>query len=222
MQRDRGRGRGFMHALTAAAPESDYEFIRCESINVRAADLKKCRGLILSGSRLDFAGPDNRFDRDTYRKMIPEFQLLRDFAGPVLGICFGHQLLALADEFDERRDDFGELRVQNMTDPEDDYMVMQIRMDSAPRFMSTSELWVQQSHKQEVVLNDGLLEYFDVLAGSDRCPVNIMQHKTRNWFGVQFHPEVGKDSKKGDVSHHDDAVKDGRLLMSSFAGYCLG
>lgn len=221
MQRDNGRGLGFIQALTAAAPESDYEFVRCESIAARRADLKQCRGLILSGSRLDFARADNQFDRETYQKMIPEFQLLRDFNGPVLGICFGHQLLALADEFDEQRDTFGELRVQNMLHPEDDYMVMPIRMNSPLRFMNERELWVQHNHKQEVVLNDGLLKYFDVIAGSGRCLVNIMQHKSRDWFGVQFHPEVGRASKKGTVSRHEAAVQDGQLLMCDFVRYCL-
>ena len=221
MQRDNGRGLGFIQSLAAAARESDFEFVRHECIGARLADLKQCRGLILSGSSLDFARSDNQFDRETYEKMIPEFRLLLDFDGPVLGICFGHQLLALAEEFDEQRDAFGELRVQNMLHPEDDYMVMPIRMDSPLRFMNERELWVQHNHKQEVVLNDGLLKYFDVVAGSAQCQVNVMQHKSRDWFGVQFHPEVGRASKKGIVSHHEAAVKDGQILMCDFARYCF-
>lgn len=221
MHRDHGRGLGFIQSLAASAQESDYEFVRYDRITDRLADLKQCRGLILSGSRLDFALPDNQFDREAYKKMIPEFRLLLEFNGPVLGICFGHQLLALAEEFDEHRDAFGQLRVQNMLHPEDDYIVMPIRLNSSLRFMDKRELWVQHNHKQEVTLNEGLLKYFDVTAGSDQCPVTIMQHKSRDWFGVQFHPEVGKASKNGAIAQHDAAVKDGQVLMCDFVRYCL-
>ena len=219
MQPNQGRGRGFIESLAASARESDYEFVRYEQIADRLADLKQCRGLILSGSGFDFARPDNQFDREAYEKMIPEFQLLLDFDGPVLGICFGHQFLALVEEFDEHRTAFGQLRVHKMEHPLDQYMVA--RMNSPLRFMNQRELWVQHHHRQEVILNDGLLKYFDVVAGSDQCPVTIMQHKSRDWFGVQFHPEVGRRSKTGETGRHDAAVRDGCALMGDFVRYCL-
>jgi GMP synthase-like glutamine amidotransferase len=221
MQPDSGRGLGFVRSLASWIEGSDYEFIRYDRIAARADDLRQCRGLILSGSGFDFALPDDQFDRTAYEKMIPEFELLRDFARPVLGICFGHQLLALVDEFDEHRTSFGELCVHNMRQPEDDYMVVPVRMDSPFRFLHQRELWVQHNHKQEVTLNEGLNRYFDVVAGTERCAVTMMQHKTRDWFGVQFHPEVGRDSKKGEIGRHPAAVQDGQILMSDFVRYCL-
>ncbi len=221
MQPDNGRGLGFVRSLTPWSEGSDYEFIRYDRIAARADDLRRCRGLILSGSGFDFALPDDQFDCETYEKMIPEFQLLRDFDRPVLGVCFGHQLLALAEEFDQYRTSFGELRVHNMRQPEDDCMVVPVRMDSPFRFLCQRDLWVQHNHKQEVTLNAGLKKYFDVIAGTDRCPVTMMQHKARDWFGVQFHPEVGRDSKKGEVSRHSAAVEDGHVLMIDFVRYCL-
>jgi GMP synthase-like glutamine amidotransferase len=219
MQPEQGRGLGFVQSLAAWAKGSDYEFVRCDRIAARLDELKRCRGLILSGSRLDFARLDNQFDRETYEKMMPEFQLLLDFDGPVMGICFGHQLLALAEEFDEHRIAFGQLRVHNMQHPLDQYMVAP--MNSPLRFMNRRELLVQHNHKQAVTLNDGLLKYFDVVAGSDQCPVTIMQHKSRDWFGVQFHPEVGRPSKTGETGRHDVAVRDGSALMGDFVRYCL-
>jgi GMP synthase-like glutamine amidotransferase len=221
MQPDEGRGLGFVQSLAAWAPRSDYQFVRYDYIAARADDLKRCRGLILSGSRFDFAGPDDQFDRGTYEKMIPEFQLLLDFDGPVLGICFGHQLLALVEEFDEQRTAFGELSVHNMGHPEDDYMVVPVHMNSSLRFTNRRKLWVQHNHKQEVTLNDGLQKYFEVVAGTDQCPVTIMQHRTKDWFGVQFHPEVGRASKKGETTRHGAAVSDGHVVMSDFVRYCL-
>jgi GMP synthase-like glutamine amidotransferase len=218
---DSGRGLGFVESLAGWVPGRDYEFIRYDHIAARADDLRQCHGLILSGSGFDFARPDDEFDRDTYEKMVAEFRLLRDYHRPVLGICFGHQLLALVEEFDEQRTSFGDLRVNNMREPEDDYLVVPVPMHSPFRFLDQRELWVQHNHKQEVTLNAGLRRHFDVVAGTARCPVTMMQHKTRDWFGVQFHPEVGRDSKKGEIGRHSKAVEHGYILMRDFVHYCL-
>jgi len=222
MQPEQGRGLGFVQSLDQWKHGSDYEFVRYDRIETRLPDLKRCRGLILSGSGFDFALPDNdQFDRATYKRMIPEFRLLLDFRGPILGVCFGHQLIALAEEFDEHRTAFGELRVREMRHPQEGYLVVPIQMNASLRFMNQRALWVQHNHKQEVILNEGLEKYFEVIAGTDQCPVTIMQHKTREWFGVQFHPEVGRVSQKGEISRHEAAVRDGSALMSSFVRYCL-
>lgn len=218
---DNGRRRGFVQALEPWEFGEDYEFVRYDQIPARLGDLKSCRGLILSGSVFDFATPDEQFDRCTYEKMIPEFRLLLDSPRPVLGICFGHQLLALVEEFEEKRTNFGRLRVNNMSQPESDYLVMPIRMNSGLRFMGRKDLWVQHNHKQEVTCNEALQSYFDVIGGSDQCRVTMMQHKTRDWFGVQFHPEVGRESKQGEISRHNSAVRDGYTLIRDFIGYCL-
>ena len=221
MTPEQGRGRGFFEALDAWVKGKDYEFIRYDQIKTAAEDALRCRGLILSGSRYDFARLDNRLDLNTYRKMTPELQLLRDFDGPVLGICFGHQLLALAEEFENGRISFGQLQIRNMRVAEDDYLVASLRLESGLRFTTRTELWVQNNHKQEVVPTEALLERFEILSRSDLCPVQIMQHRARDWFGVQFHPEIGRNSNHGETDRHDDAVRDGYALIRDFVRYCL-
>lgn len=184
----------------------------------------KCRGLILTGSVFDLAKPDGSFDRDRYLIMAPVCALMREMPAPVLGICFGHQLMALADEFDPARTDFGELRIANMKEPRNRHCVALVRMTRPMRFMETMEtrdLWTQFNHKQEVILNDGLLRYYDIIGGSAQCPVEMMEHKTREWFGVQFHPEIGKETQTGEVRQHAAAVRDGKILMQQFVRYCL-
>lgn len=181
----------------------------------------RCRGLILSGSIFDLALPDGGFDRGLYQKMAPVFRLIRDFRGPVLGICFGHQLMALGDEFDPDRTGFGLLHIRNMQVPQDRHKVVLVRMNQSLRFMHQRELWAQFNHKQEVLPNDGLLAYYEIIAGSDQCPVEIMQHKTRDWFGVQFHPEIGKETRAGEIGRHQAAVTDGQTFLQEFVRYCL-
>lgn len=221
MKPETGRGRGFVQSLAAWHIGKDYEFIRYDQVKTRMEEVRRCQGLILSGSRFDFARTDDAFESATYQKMAPEFELIRDFDGPVLGICFGHQLLALAEEFDAGRSAFGCLRIRNMQDPEDAYLVTQVRLTSRLRFADRDEFWAQYNHKQEVAPNEALRHYYDIIAGTDRCQVEIMQHKSREWFGVQFHPEVGKESGRGEVKRHDAAVADGQALISDFVRYCL-
>ncbi len=221
MQPQEGRGAGFAQALAAWEYGVDYDFIRYDRIGENLDSLRHCHGLLLSGSRFDFALPDDRLDLETCRKMVPEFLLLQEFRAPVLGICFGHQLLAIAEEFVMDRQEFGSLRIHNMKIPEDGHRVMPLQLNAPLRFTDQRELWVQHNHKQEVTLNDSLLRYFEVIAGSDLSPVGIMQHRSREWFGVQFHPEIGRESKRGDITRHKDAERDGYKLLQSFVRYCL-
>jgi GMP synthase (glutamine-hydrolysing) len=212
---------GFVKALAPWTIGKEYEFVRYDSIAARRRQMMNCRGLILSGSLFDFALPNDAFDRDIYRIMIPVFQLMRDLPRPVLGICFGHQLMALGEEFAPDRIDFGRLRIRNMPHPPDKHLVGLARMNSPLRFSDRREFWVQFNHKQEVVLTEGLQEYFEILSGSDQCPVHVMQHRSRDWFGVQFHPEIGKQSLAGEVHQHDAAERDGSILLQEFVQYCL-
>jgi GMP synthase-like glutamine amidotransferase len=129
--------------------------------------------------------------------------------------------MALGDEFDRCRTDFGELRIGNMLTPRDRHRVALVRMNRPLRFLGQRDLWVQYNHKQEVILNGGLLKYYEIIAGSEQCPVEIMQHHSREWYGVQFHPEVGKETQEGEVARHGAAVQDGQTLLQEFVCYCL-
>lgn len=221
MDPGRDRGEGFVKALEGWTLGKDYEFVRYERIEELRSELMNCRGLILSGSAFDLADSHGRFDRGTYVKMIQEFRLVRDFAGPVLGICFGHQFLSVVDDFDAGRTGFGGLLVRNMEVPQDDHRVIEMTLQTLLRFTNRKKLWGQFHHKQEVVDNDALRSLWEVNASAGSCRVAIMQHRKRDWFGVQFHPEVGKPTGGGAAGRHQDAVEDGRDLMQDFVKFCL-
>ncbi len=218
---DHGRGQGFIQALSGWEVGRDYEFVRFDAVSSRQQELLQCNGLILSGSRFDLAQPNGEVNRECYRMMIPVFRLIRDFSKPVLGICFGHQLLALGDEFDPERTAFGRLKIRNMDHPRDRHQVALVSMNGPLRFMGQRNLWVQFNHRQEVLRNEGLSEYYEVVAGSDRCGVEIMQHRSRQWFGVQFHPEIGKGTQDGEKARHADAEKDGQAILQGFVRHSL-
>ena len=96
---------------------------------------------------------------------------------PILGICAGHQFMALhlgGDAKPAKTPEFG--KAQLVVDEEDDLF------RGLPRQL---EVW--ESHNDEVAR---LPAGFAILAHNDVCPVQAMKSTTRPLYGVQFHPEV--------------------------------
>lgn len=138
------------------------------------------RAVILSG------GPSSVYGEDAPR--LPEGLLDTDI--PILGICYGMQLLGQAmggevESADER--EFGRRSIEvKMGDT---------LLAGTP---ATQDVWM--SHGDQI---RNLDESFTVLASTSTCPWAAVQHKTRLIFGIQFHPEV----------HHSDH---GSQIISNF------
>ena len=136
--------------------------------DVSAAEIAKRRpkGLILSG------GPSSVYSPDAPSADTGLF----DLGIPVLGICYGHQLMAKAMGGKVAKGTEGEFGRASL---------------SATGGMLFSELPPEQqvwmSH------NDAVAEVppgFRAVASTDSCPVAAMEDTDRGLFGVQFHPEV--------------------------------
>lgn len=96
---------------------------------------------------------------------------------PILGICAGHQFMARhfgGDVAPGKVPEFG--KTELIVDKAEG-----ILEGVAPR----SIVW--ESHNDEVTK---VPDDFVVLARSEGCPVQAMQHARRPLFGLQFHPEV--------------------------------
>ncbi len=96
---------------------------------------------------------------------------------PILGICFGHQLIAHL---------FGGV-VQKGTVGE--YGISEVQIDNSDGLFESipNKINVWESHFDEV---KSLPEEFEVLAHSNSCPIEAFAHKSKPIYGVQFHPEV--------------------------------
>jgi GMP synthase (glutamine-hydrolysing) len=152
-------------------------------------DLARYQALVLSGS-------PNLISKGQYLPGLVDFLGREEL--PTLGICYGHQVLAVAHgarvidggKFLEGMD---EVRV----------LVPEPLFVGLPR-----EIVVMESHREHVVLEDLARAGFKLLANSGTSQVEAMRHNAKPLFGLQFHLE-----RSGDV---------GRLVMENFFKFARG
>lgn len=130
------------------------------------------KGIILSG------GPNSVYEEGSFR-CDPEI-----FNGeiPVLGICYGMQLIHHSLGGKVAGCDFKE------------YGRASVKVEASPLFKDLpSEQIVWASHGDQV---DVLAEGFSRIASSDTCPFAASHNLAKNIYTVQWHPEV-RDSQYG-------------------------
>ena len=133
------------------------------------------RGVILSG------GPESVHTDNSPRAP----QLIFDLGVPVLGVCYGMQTLAqqLGGQVEGSSiREFGAARVDVIADS-----LLLNGLRDAPTATSTEGLDVWMSHGDKVTV---LPEGFTITASTASCPIAAMEDASRNYYGVQFHPEV--------------------------------
>jgi GMP synthase (glutamine-hydrolysing) len=136
-------------------------------INRPAADFQGARGIIISGgpaSVVEATSP--QVDRAIY-----------DLGLPILGICYGHQLLAK---------DLGGRVSPGVTK---EYGHSSVHTEKSPIFngIPRRDFTVWMSHGDTVIDTP---PGFQTIGETDDCKVAAMQHPARRLFGLQFHPEV--------------------------------
>jgi len=129
---------------------------------------EKIDGLVLSGGapRIGLEGSLGNTD-----------EILEKADFPVLGICAGHQYMA--------RFFGGEVRPAEK--PEFGKVELIIVKEDAFFKGIPEKSIVWESHNDEV---SKLPDCFIRLAESENCNVQAMKHKTKPFYGLQFHPEV--------------------------------
>lgn len=105
---------------------------------------------------------------------------------PILGICLGHQLMALAYGGETRTGRFGGFARVDVEVVEEDDILRGIG--------PMTKVWA--SHQDEV---SKLPPGFRLLARSSICDIEAMRHEDRPLYGVQWHPEVSHTEKGTDL-----------------------
>jgi len=134
------------------------------------------RGVIVTGSA---AGVNDR---------LPWVQQTVDFVRravaqdvPVLGVCFGHQVLAEAV--------IGPRAIRRSPRPEVGWFRIHVDRPSPILAGFPAHFQTFLSHFDEV--RPAVAHHLDVIASSARCPIQAFQVPGRRAWGVQFHAEMG-------------------------------
>jgi GMP synthase (glutamine-hydrolysing) len=130
-------------------------------------------------------------DRDSLTRIVAEKVEAGELNVPILGICYGHQMIADVWGGKVEKGKSAEYGVSEITVDDED-----IILKGLPRKFKA---WV--SHFDEV---KELPEGFEALAHSETCGIEAMRHKEKPIFAVQFHPEVWHTEK-------------GELVLKNFA-----
>jgi GMP synthase-like glutamine amidotransferase len=117
-----------------------------------------------------------------------EVDLVRDALAlrvPILGSCYGHQLLALAIG--------GPAYVRRCEEPEIGWLPLRI-LEDTPLLGAAGTAYAFTLHFNEVVDPGGL---FKVLAETRLCRIHAFQYGERPAWGIQAHPEIGVEDGRG-------------------------
>jgi len=141
--------------------------------NITAEDIGKInshlkvKGLILSG------GPSSVYEPDS-PKIDPQ---ILNLGIPILGLCYGHQLIAYLLGGEVKR---GARQEYGLA-----YVTVDQPVDILKGLNPVDKVWM--SHGDIV---QSLPEGFEVLAHTENCPVAAYRHQEKALYGLQWHPEV--------------------------------
>ncbi len=136
-------------------------------------------GIILSG------GPASVYADDAYDLDAD----ILDLGIPILGICYGHQVIAHALGGDVARNDVAEYGRAEIT-----VTAPSLILKTLPE---AQVVWM--SHRDAVAEPPA---GFEVTAATPDSPVAAMEDRTRGIYGVQFHPEVGHTERGQEMLKH--------------------
>jgi len=158
------------------------EIISHKKIKIKDIDIKT-KGIILSG------GPLNVYQLTKYS--FDKKILNQDI--PILGICFGHQILSKLNGGSVKQSKHREFGLANIYKKKDSLLIRNF-------FNKQKIKKVWMSHADQI---SKLPINFKVVASSTNSKFAIVENRLKRFYGVQFHPEV---------THTDN----GKKIISNF------
>ena len=148
--------------------------IFCEIISHKKVKNKNIdglvKGIILSGGPLNvYEIKKYSFDKRIIQKGVP-----------VLGICFGHQILSKLNGGKVKQSKHREFGLANISKKNYSLLIKNF-------FKKKKTIKVWMSHADQV---SKLPKNFKVVASSQNSKFALVENKSKNYYGVQFHPEV--------------------------------
>jgi len=141
------------------------------------------KGIILSGGPLNvYEIKKYSFDKNIIKSKIP-----------ILGICFGHQILSKLNGGKVKQSKHREFGLANIYKKKNSILIKNFFKNK-----KTSKVWM--SHADQV---SKLPKNFQVIASSENSKFAMVEDNIKKFYGVQFHPEV---------TH----TENGKKLLSNF------
>ncbi|TXI85826.1 MAG: hypothetical protein E6Q37_05260 [Crocinitomicaceae bacterium] len=167
------------------AVDLQMDFKTIDLLEVSESSADGMQGIIISGAPILI----------TEINMVPYLEQLAWIVNveiPVLGICFGHQVLGLLHDAEAARQkedrDWQEIEV----------------LEDHPLFDKLPKTFeMMEDHCESI----SVPREFQLLAVSDACVNEAMYHRQKPFFGVQFHPEVSGNQ--------------GTLILENFVNICI-
>lgn len=149
----------------------------------------------------------NPWQEDLIEFIIPKLEQ----GTPVLGICYGHQLIAhhygsTVEYSDKEHTHFKEARQLKIT-------------QEFWKYTNKSSIELGYAHSQ-IITN--LSDQFDNLASSLRFENEIIRHKSLPFFGLQAHPEASIDflaNEANVVDNRERIINDGHNFLMNFYNF---
>jgi len=139
---------------------------------------KNVKGIILSGGPLNvYNSKKIKFNKDILKLKLP-----------ILGICFGHQIISkeLGGKVKKSKNrEFGLAKIKKLKNS-----VLTRNFFNKKGF---NDVWM--SHADQVTK---LPKNFRAICSSENSKLCIIENKINNFYGIQFHPEV-THTKKGNI-----------------------
>lgn len=161
----------------------DYK--RIALLDFNESFLSDAKGIIISGAPILITEQD-------IEPYLQRVKWLDSVVVPVLGICFGHQLIGLH---------FGASGSRMKEDR--DWQTIEFFVDNELSNKLPAEVQMIEDHCESISIPPS----FSLLASSDVCVNEAMKHETKHIYGVQFHPEVSGNQ--------------GAVLIENFINLCL-
>lgn len=187
--------REIKEALERVRPDAPIVMEHYKDVSMERVNELKPSHIILSGQ-------SHPWSIYTKESLAGVFAVIHKAERPILGICGGHQQIALA---------YGStLGIMNRTAPGEGYEgavkvrgFYDVETNGEGIFAGMphrAAVW--QSHYEEV---KELPEDFELTASSETCRIEAMRHTARPLFSVQFHPEL-----------FDEEHPQGRTILENF------
>jgi len=167
-------GTSWLEEIKNNVAELNYPFKVINLDKVKDNNFASFSGIIISGS-------PTLLVKDNIQEYKNLFKFIKTVNIPILGICFGHQIMGLL---------FGSAI----------HTSKKVNKKERIEFVKQDDLFI--NIKNQALFKEGHLQFitlpreFFLLAKSKTCANEAMKHKHKQLYGLQFHPEVSDDGDK--------------------------